>query len=265
MQGKREPRVMMGDFGGSAMSRNSGRGEACASRPAQDGGSLAPTCGGPLIVGILDNDPLAAHSLAAILSRAPRRFRVIWQCQSAPEAIQRCLHAQVRPHVLVCDIALSGMSGMDVCRMLRRSGSRMGIVLVTAYDSSEYAASAANVAAQAVLSKSEAVRGLMEAVWSAGHGKGMPGFPDIPPDGELPVPERVDGAGSAAGDAAVLSAREKHVMRLFAQGLKADDIARQLGVSCNTVMTYTHRVLRKLHVDNRREALDICDRYDLLM
>ena len=54
-------------------------------------------------------------------------------------------------------------------------------------------------------------------------------------------------------------------MRLFARGLAACDVAVRLGVSRNTVMTHTHRVLRKLHAASREEALEICDRYDLLM
>lgn len=216
----------------------------------------------PFDVAILDNDPLAARSLACILAHDPRRFHVIWQSQSAPEAIQRCLHARVRPRILVCDIALTGMSGMEVCRTIRAAGCDAGVVLVTAYNPAEYVGDAIAVRAQAVLGKNEAVGGLMRAVWLAGHGKGTLGCPDVP----VPSDDASEGAAPATlRDAPRLSERERTVMRLFARGLAACDVAVRLGVSRNTVMTHTHRVLRKLHAASREEALEICDRYDLLM
>ena len=52
-------------------------------------------------------------------------------------------------------------------------------------------------------------------------------------------------------------------MMFFAKGMKADDIAERLDLSRNTVMTYSHRALRKLHAENREEAMEKCGRYDL--
>lgn len=236
--------------------------QTAASMNEATSGSMGVSATEPLDVAILDNDPFAARFLVAILAHNPRRFHVIWQCQSAPEAIQRCLHARARPQTLVCDIALTGMSGVEVCQTIRNMGCGIGVVLVTAYDPTEYVKDAAAACAQAVLGKNEAVDGLMRAVWLAGHGKGISGYPDVP------VRSNGEGLGvvlTTTRDVLCLSEREKTVMRLFARGLATRNIAAQLGVSRNTVMTHTHRVLRKLHAVSREEALEICDRYDLLM
>lgn len=214
---------------------------------------------GPAAVAVLDNDPFAARALAAVLSHDPRRFHVMWWSSSAPEAVQRCLHARELPRVLVCDIALSGMTGMDVCATIRKAGSRIGVVLVTAYDPREYAADAVSVGAQAVLGKDEAMHGLMEAVQEAAAGRGVRGCPDV---SAVPGPER---NGDCPRAVPRLSEREKAVMRFFAKGMKADDIAERLDLSCNTVMTYSHRALRKLRAKSREEAVEKCDRYDLFM
>lgn len=213
--------------------------------------------GGPAAVAVLDNDPFAARALAAVLSHDPRHFHVMWWSSSAPEAIQRCLHARELPQVLVCDIALSGMTGMDVCATIRKAGSRIGVVLVTAYDPKEYVADAVSVGAQAVLGKDEAMHGLMEAVQKAAAGRGVCGCPDV---------SAVAGPGRNEGGPRVvprLSERERAVMRFFAKGMKADDIAERLDLSRNTVMAYSHRALRKLHAENREEAMEKCGRYDL--
>lgn len=231
--------------------------------PVEKPGAATRIGMGPVPVAVLDNDPFAARALAAVLSRDPRRFSVLWQCTSAPEAVQRCLHAKVRPRVLVCDIALSGLTGMDVCRVLGAANVSIGVVLVTAYDPDEYASAAADAGAQAVVGKSEAVRSLMRAVWDAAHDWS----PSASPDGRESPASVADASATRSGTAvgAHLSDRERTVMRLFAQGLSMDDVAERLSVTRNTVMTHTHRVLRKLGAGTRREALDICDRYDLLM
>ena len=217
----------------------------------------------PIPVAVLDNDPFAAQALAAVLSHDPRRFMVLWQCTAAPEAVQRCLHAKVRPRVLVCDIALSGLTGMDACRMLGAADASIGVVLVTAYDPDEYTSAAADAGARAVVGKSEAVGGLMQAVWDAAHDREPSASPDVRESPGNAVDVSAARAGTTVG--VRLSDRERTVMRLFAQGSSLDDVAARLNVTRNTVMTYTHRVLRKLGAGTRREALDICDRYDLLM
>lgn len=61
-----------------------------------------------------------------------------------------------------------------------------------------------------------------------------------------------------------LSSRERDVLRLYAHGSSTDEIAALLNVSKGSVFTYVNRACRKLHVADRKEALAICARYDLL-
>lgn len=61
-----------------------------------------------------------------------------------------------------------------------------------------------------------------------------------------------------------LSSRERDVLRLYAHGSSTDEIAALLNVSKGSVFTYVNRACRKLHAADRKEALAICARYDLL-
>lgn len=71
--------------------------------------------------------------------------------------------------------------------------------------------------------------------------------------------------GPAAGKRqAIAVSRERDVLRLYAHGSSTDEIAALLNVSKGSVFTYVNRACRKLHAADRKEALAICARYDLL-
>ncbi|MBT1173320.1 helix-turn-helix transcriptional regulator [Bifidobacterium amazonense] len=108
---------------------------------------------------------------------------------------------------------------------------------------------------------------IVDAVRQAAHG--MPtaaqseaGFRDAVsahalPSGTVPARMSEDMKDS-------LSAREKDILRLYAQRLTTDEIAARLGIAKGSVFTYVHRAADKLGVTSRKEVLETCARYDLL-
>lgn len=74
-------------------------------------------------IGVLDNDPFALDAMCAMISAVSKDFRVMWSTGSPAVAIEHCHNPHTRPEVLVLDMALGGITGADVCRRIRRSGT----------------------------------------------------------------------------------------------------------------------------------------------
>lgn len=104
-------------------------------------------------IAMVDNDRMALMALSSLLTRAG--FEVIWTAQLGAAAIQRCIRAQDRPDVLLVDMALSDMTGIDVCQAVRKWAPDLPMIGVTAYDPAVYRNAAIAAGADAVISKDD--------------------------------------------------------------------------------------------------------------
>ncbi|MBT1160292.1 response regulator transcription factor [Bifidobacterium sp. SO1] len=102
---------------------------------------------------MVDNDRMALMALSSLLTRAG--FAVIWTAQLGAAAIQRCIRVQDRPDVLLVDMALSDMTGIDVCQSVRKWAPELPMIGVTAYDPAVYRDAAVAAGAVAVISKDD--------------------------------------------------------------------------------------------------------------
>lgn len=213
-------------------------------------------------IAVLDNDLWSARSLAHWIDSAFPDFHVIWGCTSASQAVHRCLSGACKPDVLLVDVMLEETSGCEVCRRIRKQTSDIAIVGITAYSVDKYIGDMAKNGAQAVLSKDDLVARLPQVIRtvSEGNSSDVTIFKSsIDAHVEL---SRMSGAVPISLE--ILSAREKQVLSMYAHDFTTYEIADSLGVSENSIFTYVYRIVRKLHVDNKREAIKLCRMYDLL-
>lgn len=217
-------------------------------------------------IGVLDNDSLALNAIAVMTSRLSPRFHIIWSTTSPAMALQRCMTHGARPDVLVVDMALGGITGADICARIRRRTPTIGLVCVTSYDLDPYRQDAVEAGAQCLIAKDDIVKELPQAIRCAAQGEPVPGtgFPTA-----REANRKLNEGHAAEGrlpenDKPSLSSRERDVLRLYAHGSSTDEIAVLLNVSKGSVFTYVNRACRKLHAADRKEALAICARYDLL-
>lgn len=219
-------------------------------------------------IGVLDNDPLALNTMVMMASRLSPWFHVVWSTTSPAVALQRCMTRVTRPDVLVVDMALGGITGADICERIRRRTPAIGLVCVTSYDLDSYRRDAIEAGAQCLIAKDRIVEELPQAILCAAQGAPIPGtgFPDARQAHRSLEDMHSDGVGTRLpeSDRPSLSDRERDVLRLYAHGSSTDEIAASLNVGRGSVFTYVSRACRKLHAANRREALAICARYDLL-
>ena len=200
---------------------------------------------------IVDDHPLTRDALAALLRQG--EFDVVGEAADAETAIE--LAAGLRPDLVLLDLSLPGMSGVDALPHLRAAAPDAEVVVLTASGTEENLLAAIRGGAAGYLLKSEPPERIAEFLRGVGHGEAAL-------SGEVArrLLEQVREGGAGRGVpneiAAALSARELEVLLLLDEHLGTDEIATRLYISEHTVRSHVKSLLRKLGVSSRREALE---------
>lgn len=218
-------------------------------------------------VAIVDNDRMALMALSSLLPRAG--FTVIWTAQLGAAAIQRCIRAEDRPNVLLVDMALTDMTGIDVCQAVHRWAPTLPMIGVTAYDPDVYRNAAISAGATTVISKDDiaAITTAIRTAVSAGsagsnaHNQSSLNQPDDAASSTPPQSTAVQHTAAQPARSFALSAQQTAIMRGYANGRSTDEIAAELGISKGTIFSQVARIREKLHARDRDEAVALCRRY----
>jgi DNA-binding NarL/FixJ family response regulator len=193
-----------------------------------------------------DDDEIRAH-LAFMLSNA-EGFSVVSQHRQGEEAMNAILQAP--SDVVLMDINLPGMSGIECARQLKIKLPALQILMLTIYEDADLIFESLKAGASGYLLKRTPAAKLMEAIREV-HQGGSPMSSQVarkvvqyfnPPKGKSKDMER-------------LSARESEVLDQLARGRLYKEIADTLGVSIDTVRKHLQSIYQKLHVHTRTEAV----------
>jgi DNA-binding NarL/FixJ family response regulator len=196
-----------------------------------------------------DNDQLRA-TLVRLLNRA-EGFQCVGQYPDAESALAAL--ATTRPEVVLVDINLPGMNGVEFVRRLKQAAPEVLAVMLTAYEDTENIFNALAAGAAGYLLKRAPRSELLEAIREVRRG-GSPMTTHI----ARKVVQSFQKAGPAPpveGGGDTLSAREQEVLDLLSQGFLYKEIADKLSISYETVHTYIRRIYEKLQVRTRTEAV----------
>lgn len=206
-----------------------------------------------------DNDKLRG-TLAKVIGRA-EGFRFASDHGSAEAALAEL--PAVRPEVVLMDINLPGMNGVECVRQLKAKLPETQVMMLTVYEDTENIFNALAAGASGYMLKRTPTKELLEAIKEVKRG-GSPMTTHIARlvvqsfQRAVPSPTPVvpgSGTASGGGELAELSEREQQVLDLLAQGLIYKEIAEKLGISYETVHTYIRRIYEKLQVRTRTEAV----------
>jgi DNA-binding NarL/FixJ family response regulator len=203
----------------------------------------------PITVSIVeDNDKLRA-TLARVLNRA-EGFKCVSDYASAEDALKAL--PQVRPEVVLMDINLPGMNGVECVRQLKAAFPQIQVMMLTVYEDTDNIFEALAAGANGYLLKRTPTPELLTAIKEVQSGgspmtmhiarKVVQSFQRAPAAAANPNPEN-------------LSEREQQVLDLLSQGLMYKEIAEKLAISYETVHTYIRRIYEKLQVRTRTEAV----------
>jgi DNA-binding NarL/FixJ family response regulator len=151
------------------------------------------------------------------------------------------------PDIVIMDISLGGMSGIECIRRIKAGGSPMQFMIFTVYEDSDQVFEALSSGASGYLLKNSPPEKIVEALREL-HAGGAPMSTSIA--------RKVVFSFQRPSASQVLSARETEVLGLLGKGYLYKEIAADLGLSTGTVRQHIHNIYEKLHVQNRTEALN---------
>ena len=201
----------------------------------------------PISVSIVEDDRKTRESLVALLRRAPG-VRLLGAHPSGEAALLNVPSEQ--PEVLLMDINLPGMSGIDCIVKLKTPLPGLRVLMLTTYEDSHLIFNSLRAGASGYILKNKSSAELLAAIQQV-HEGGAPMSMRIARKvvaffNQLPGP---------ASDSEHLSEREAQVLAALAKGMLYKEIGSQLKISENTVRTYIKRIYEKLHVNSRTEAV----------
>jgi DNA-binding NarL/FixJ family response regulator len=207
----------------------------------------------PIRVLIADDHPIVRDGLALILATAAD-IEVVGEAADGEEALR--LVERLHPDVLVLDLAMPGVDGVEAIRRLRANGSGAGILVFTAYDTDDRILAALRAGAAGYLLKGAPREDVFAAIRTVAAGGSL-----LPPVVATRLLRHVRGDEPEPED---LTPRQSEVLRLLAQGQQNKEIAAALGISERTAKFHVEAVLRRLGACNRTEAAAIATRRGLL-
>jgi two-component system response regulator DevR len=199
-----------------------------------------------ITVFLVDDHELARRGIAGLLEAEPD-IQVIGEAGTAAQARARIL--ATRPDVAVLDVRLPDGSGIDVCRDIRSADSTIQCLMLTAYDDDEAIYAAVIAGAAGYVLKDIRGAGLVDSVRKVAAGKTL-----LDPTLTARVVERMRGGATGDPRLASLSAREKQIMALIADGLTNREIGLRLSLAEKTIKNYVSGLLSKLGLQRRTQA-----------
>jgi len=196
-------------------------------------------------ISIVEDDVLLRQNLKLLLS-GETGISVVSVYASAEEALAGIKRA--RPEILLADIGLPGMSGIELIRKLKDQMPDLEIMAHTVFDDRETVFSAIKAGASGYILKGSTPRELIDALHTLAKG-GSPMSPKI----ARKVIREFQGEG--INEQYILSHRETEIVKEIEIGLSYKDIAVKLGISPHTVHTHIKNIYEKLHAKDRQGAL----------
>jgi DNA-binding NarL/FixJ family response regulator len=196
---------------------------------------------------IVDDHPLMRDGTRRALAKMSD-IEVVGEAANGETAC--AMVAQLRPDVLLLDVRLPDLSGIEVARRVRAAFPKVALVVLTGYDDAGYRRELLRIGVSGYLSKSASASEVADAIRAAAKGALLPG-------GEVTEAESPD-------DGEGLTERERQVLHYLVAGRRNAEIAETMVVSQKTVEFHISHILQKLGVRSRAEAISCALRRGLV-
>lgn len=199
---------------------------------------------------LLVDDHAVVRSGLKMLLENERDVEIIGEAASASEAIEGAI--RLKPNVILMDIGLPDLSGIDATREIKKRASDVAIVALTIHEDEEYFFKMLESGASGYVPKRAAPEELLTAIRAAANGQ-VYLYPSL---AKLLVRDFLDG-GRATGvqPASDLTDREQEVLTYLAEGASNEEIATSLVISPKTVARHRENIMRKLNLHSRAELV----------
>jgi two-component system response regulator NreC len=199
---------------------------------------------------LLVDDHAVVRSGLRMLLENERDVEIIGEAASAHEAIEAAM--QLRPNVILMDIGLPDLSGIDATREIKKRFPEVSIVALTIHEDEEYFFKMLEAGATGYVPKRAAPDELLTAIRAAAIGE-VYLYPSL---AKLLVRDFLSGGRPAAEQpSSELTDREQEVLAYLAEGANNEEIASALVISPKTVARHRENIMRKLNLHSRSELV----------
>ncbi len=207
-----------------------------------------PVAGPRIPVWLIDDSRHFSHTASSILNESAEVActRVFSRCEQAIEALRA---EENPPSVILLDIEMPGMGGIDAIKPIKRIAPSTRILMITAYSYDDYIRKSIAAGAAGYLLKNSSGKEYIEAIQTAVNG-GTPIAPKV-----MSKMVRMIAQESAPVTTPKLTTREMDILRLIKDGFDDRQIADKLGMQYNTILWHTKNLHEKFGVHSRRELI----------
>lgn len=202
----------------------------------------------PITLLLADDHAMVRRGIRAYLETYPG-IQIVGEADSGATAVRLC--AELVPDVVLMDLVMPGMDGVEATRQIKQISPRTQVVILTSFHDDSHLLPAIKAGALSYLLKDVSSEELLAAIGKAARGEAV-----LHPRVALQLMQswRTPPATQQHNPFAELSERELEVLQLIAQGLSNAAIAAQLFISEKTVKSHVSNILGKLHLEDRTQA-----------
>jgi DNA-binding NarL/FixJ family response regulator len=199
---------------------------------------------------VVDDHAIVRDGVKAVLALS-EDIEVVGEAADGRDAIEQC--RRLDPDIVLMDIAMPGLGGLEATLELKRQGRRAKVLVLTQYEDREYIRRFLNAGVAGYVLKKAAGAELQAAIRSADRG-GLVLDPAV-------AREALEGSTRPAETTApvdpyeTLTDREKQILKLIAEGRSNKEAAHLLGISVKTAMSHREHLMEKLGLHNRTELI----------
>jgi two-component system response regulator NreC len=199
---------------------------------------------------IADDHTLLRSGIRALL-KDEQDMVIVGEAGDGREAVR--LAAQLKPNVILMDIAMPLLNGLEATRQIKREHPEIGVLILTMYDHEEYFRQTLEVGASGYVIKRVAASELVAAIRAVYNGEAVlsPAITRLLLEDYL----KRDSSTRQEDDPNALSAREREVLQLIAEGKTSREIAEILSLSVKTVQSHRTNLMQKLDLHDRGELI----------
>lgn len=205
---------------------------------------------GPIRVLLADDHGLLRKGVRSVIAQDPN-IMIAGEAGDGSEAVR--LADELSPDVVVMDVAMPGLNGLDAAALITRKERRIGVIVLTMYSDEEYLVRALSAGVRGYLLKDSAEPDLIRAVRAVaeGHTFFSPAISDMLFDDYVLRLQRREVQDSYD----LLTDREKQVLQLLAEGKTNKEVATDLSLGVSTVETHRMNLMKKLGLRNTAELV----------
>jgi len=204
----------------------------------------------PLRIVIVDDHAVVRRGVRALLESQPG-WEVIAEATTGREAVD--VARRLQPDIVVMDISLPELNGLEATRQIRKETSRTEVLVLTMHHAEELARNVLQAGARGYVLKSDADDNLIAAIESLRQHK--PFLTSAVTEFVLDDFLRHGNTNDEVATATLLTAREREIVQLLAEGKSNKDAATALGISVKTIEAHRANLMRKLHLRSVSELV----------